>query len=646
MLRKFALTALPLLALGLWACGDDTKTPATDTLGGDTLASDTSGPPTDTANPGAVRRLEFEQAFGDDQAPCRGTTRCVVSLTYEERRTLGVAYSEDGQVKGGQVVKFALESDDAGLGFLSTLSATTGDDGLAKVDTKAKTPVAGQFVIKAYVDNSDIAPLYFDVVVTKGGRVPLTVAGTYGGSRPVGNYNVRLYRQNASGAPDCTDLLDLYENGTASYARDNIQLMQTAKFLEFDGLEQEGTQAYTILAFSLNATQAIQAWGCEDEEGVVEAAKSKTVALPLIDRPPLYAGAYNITSRFDFTTAIPEPYRTYVDYVVGFFQSPSGTLLTLACETLTGEGEDLNSLCDLVFDTGAGGSLVLTTIGGYVADLVDGIIEGLAQGSTFGTIFQVGGDVADILKAFEIQATLTFKNEPDAAGAWTTAGTTENWHTVKVKWSLGANCDPATEVGCGTRQFSTNTFQQTPVAGSFTARVADQWKLTIDNHPLHLRYGALINYFLEAFLLPLVTDQPAVDTYEELLGFMVGGGLACLEPGATLDCCGKFADDPNIQGNGDGAVGGGLEGAINAACDIITSAGPNYLRDTLEGLDLQTGDVFQIGTKTPCTLSDFNSDMIVDGVGSVSAPCAWNVTLDFGGTPTVFEALFFGARAE
>jgi len=650
MLRKTALTALSMLALGVMACGDDTNgttNPTPDAIFPDVIGGDTLVTPTDTVNPAAVRRLDFEMAFGDDSVPCRGTSRCTISLSFTERRTLKVLYTEDGQPAAGQVVKFALENDADGVGYLNTLSSVTDETGIGQVETKPKEGRVGQFVVKAYIDNSDLPALYFDVVVTPKGQVPLTVIGTYGGSRPVGNYNVRLYRQNAAGAPNCANLLDLYENGTASQARDNVQLTQTAKFPQFDGLEQDGTQKYTILAFALNSTSAIQAWGCEDVEGQVEWGKARTVTVELVDRPPLYAGAYNITSRFDFVSAIPDPYRTWVQYVVGFFQSPAGTVLTLACDLLTGEGEDLNSICDLVFDQDAQGHLTLSTVGGYVSDLIDSIIEGIAQGSVFGTIFQVGGDVADILKAFEINATLTFKNEPDATGAWTEAGTSENWHTVKVKWSLGANCDPATEVGCGTRQFSINTFQQTAVTGSFTASVADTWNLTIDKHPLNLHYGALINYFLEAFLLPLVTGQPVVDTYEELLGFLIGGGTSCLEPGSALDCCGTFSDNSNIAGNGDGTISGATEGAINTACGVITTAGPKFLRDTLQGLDLQTGDVFTIGTKTACPLTDFNNDMVVDGVGSQAAPCMWDVTLDFGGNATTsFDAIFFGARAE
>ncbi len=662
MRRTGAILATLILTVGstaLIACGDDDS-------GGSDTGLDTSfqdietvdvDTTQDTTNPNAVKKLDFEAAFGDDQAPCRQTDRCTVYISFTERRSLNVVYTEDGVPKAGQVVKFALESDPDGLGFLNTLSAVTTPQGVASAETKAKLQQIGQFAVKAWIDNSNLPPLYFDVVVTPKGQVPLTVVGGYQGTRPVGSYNVRLYRQDNGGAPNCDDIMNLVDNETAAQARDNILLAQSAKFPDFDALEQDGTQRFTILAMSENANGAIQAWGCCDGvndtacvdaqgnpawDGQVVWGQSKTVPLQLTDRPPQYAGAYNITSRFDFVSAIPEPYRTWVNYIVGFFQSPSGTLLQLACDLLTGEGEDLNSFCDLVFDQQPNGDLTLTTLGGFASDLIDAIIEGLAQDSTFGTIFQVGGDVADILKAFEIQATLQFNKEPNAEGVWEAGDTSENWHTVTVKWTLGANCDPVTDAGCGVMQFSTSAFQQQAITGTFAASVANDFDLTIEQHSLNLNYGALVSYFLEQFLIPLVTGEPLVDSYEELIGYLVGGGVECLQPTASgLDCCGTFADN---TGNEDGQLSGAQEGAINAACSTIAQAGPAFLRSSLTGLDQGTGNAFKLGTLTPCRLSDFNEDLVIDGVGTQAQPCVWNVQI--GNSSETFDAIFWGARAE
>ncbi|MCB9731602.1 MAG: hypothetical protein H6745_03085 [Deltaproteobacteria bacterium] len=639
---------------GIAACGDDStgtqQGSDVDALFSDVVTPDGGGDstPTDTAQVAKVRKLDFDDAFGDDQVPCKGTDRCTISISFSATRTLKVVYTEDGSVKAGQVVKFAIENDANNLGFLNTLSSFTDESGISLVETKARSEIVGQYVVKAYIDNSDIPPLYFDVVVTSKGTVPLTVLGTYGGSRPVGVYSVRLYRQDAANKPDCSNMLDLFTNQTAAQARDNLSLTQSAKFPEFDGLEQDGTQRFTALVFSLNQANAIQAWGCNATEVVVEVNKSKTVSIEMTDRPPLYAGSYDITSRFDFISAIPEPYKKWVDYVVGFFQSPTQTVFELACDLLGGfDNDQLEGFCGSLFSRDGDGNVTPGTLGAFVFDLVDQILESFVQGTVFGDVLQAGGDVADILKAFEIQATLTFNAEPSAAGEWSEADTSENWHTVKVKWSLGANCDPATEAGCGSRQFSINAFQQQAITGHFGASVANYWDLTIEKHPLNLRYGALINYFLENFLLPVVVGNDNVNSYEELLGYMVGGGVECLAPAqGALDCCGRFADGLAPGTTKDGVISESTEVAIQSACNIIATTGSGFLRNTLNGLDANSGNVFSLGTKQTCKLSDFNNDMVVDGVGSQAAPCKWDVELNLGSNPTKFDAIFWGGRAQ
>ena len=199
-----AVTLAGVLALG--ACGDDNATVTPDTLPGDTIFPDvpTDTTPSDTVTP-LVRTLEFKQGFGDDAQPCVGKPRCTVFLGYNEEKTLELRYTEDGLPVSGQPVKFAIENDPNGLGFLNTLSTATNAEGIAGVKTRPKQSIIGQFAVKAWIDNANIAPKYFDVVVSPKGLVALTVVASYSGTRPVGTYSVNLYRQNAAGAPGCPD---------------------------------------------------------------------------------------------------------------------------------------------------------------------------------------------------------------------------------------------------------------------------------------------------------------------------------------------------------------------------------------------------------------------------------------------------------
>ncbi len=638
--------------LGFVACGDDDTTKPSDTsldvnFDGidvpDTIG-DTSQP---DANPNVVRVFDFKKAVGDDGKPCIAQPRCSVFLGYSEQLPLEMVYTEDGEPVLDKAVTFTVESDPNNLGKLNINSVVTDAAGVARVTVSPRVNQVGQFAVKATLPGSDLPAKTFDIVISPKGLVPLTVVGTYNGQRQVGSYSVRLYKQTTAGEPKCTGIdqgLDPDNNialPTANYGRDNILRQQTAKFPEFLGLDTDGTQKYTILVFSRNTAGSVQAIGCDSDNGTVNKSESRTVPVEMLDRPPTYVGSYEIISRFDFVSAIPEPYRTYVGYVLGFFKSPTTTIIQVACDLMTSTDQQLNGFCDTLFEVGPNGQLQPSTLGSFIFDLADDIISAVLSDTVFATILTTGGDVADILTAFDIQATLSINKQPNAQGVWALGDVTEDWHSIKVKWTLGQNCDPATEVGCGVRVFSMNAFQQQAVTGSVPASVANEYELNVAQHPLNLRYGALINYFLEAFLLPLVTGEPIVDTYEELLGFLLGRGAQCLTPQAGQpDCCQKFANDIADSGSA-------TNNAVTAACRVIVDTAPDFLRSTLTNLDLSSGETFNIGTKQACLLRDSNDDLVVDQIGTQANPCQWNVVLKFSdNAQTTIDSIFWGARSE
>jgi hypothetical protein len=640
--------------LGFVACGDDDTTNPSDTGRDVTFdgidVPDTIGDGTpDTTNPNVVKVFDFKKATGDDGKPCIAQPRCSIFLGYSEQLPLEMVYTEDGEPVMDKAVTFTVESDPNNLGKLNINSVVTDAAGIARVTVSPRVNQVGQFAVKATLPGTDLPAKTFDVVISPKGLVPLTVVGTYNGQRQVGSYSVRLYKQTTALEPKCANIdlgLDPDTNNalpTANYGRDNILRQQTAKFPEFLGLDTDGTQKYTILVFSRNTNNAVQAIGCDSDTGEVSKSESRTVTVEMRDRPPTYVGSYEIISRFNFVSAIPQPYRTYVEYVLGFFQSPTETVFKIACDLMNSSDQQLNGFCGFLFTVDANGNITQGTIaGGFIFETADAILRAVLDDTIFATILSTGGDIADILTAFDIQATLSVNKEPNAQGVWALGDVTEDWHSIKVKWTLGQNCDPATEVGCGVRVFSMNAFQQQAVTGRVPASVANEYELSIAQHPLNLRYGALINYFLEAFLLPLVTGQQAVDSYEELLGFLVGGGVQCLNPQVGQpDCCTKFSTDIGLDRQG------ASHAAVTAACNVIVDAAPTFLRSTLTNLDLSSGDTFNIGTERPCLLRDANDDLIVDQIGTQANPCQWNVVLKFSdANPVNIQSVFWGARSE
>jgi hypothetical protein len=622
---RLSLLALAVSGSALVACGDDVTTspgPAPDTFFPDAGS--------DVTTPTAVRKLEFEtpNGFGDDQVPCLNQARCTVSISFAERRTIKLKYTEDGQPVAGQSVNFEIVagSDRENIGFISARTATTDAQGIAAIETKAREGRVGQFAVRAFING--LPDRFFDVVVTPKGQVPLTVIGSYQGTRAVGTYDVLLYSQ-ANNAPACTNLLDLYENQTARYSRTNILLSQTAKFPEFDNLERDGQQKYTVLAIAKNQGGAVIAWGCNDKDALVKWTTPTTVQVNLVDRPPLYAGTYEITSFFDFVSGIPEPYRAYVRAVIDIFENPLDGLITLVCTIITQDGET-NDFCDVVADP-------TSVVANAIKDVLNQILVGFLPPSIL-EIFQTGADVGKLLEKFEVSEVLVISSEPDAFGNFAAGAISHTWAGMRFRWRLNQGCPPESTT-CGVTQLSFQQLGVDGIRGAASGAAIDTWNLRIDKHSVNLKYGLLLSAMLEKVVFPLVTDsretQNPIDSYEELLGMLFGGGAECLTAATT--CCESFSMRVSDSSS--------LRSAARAGCDAVVSLVPTTLRQLLGGLELNSEEAFTLATKPTCAVDDVDSDMVVDTLGTNTNHCLWDAQLQFGsGEPTTLGATFFGVR--
>jgi len=606
---------------------------------GDTIndPEDSSVGPQDIDSNIETYSLKFDQAAGDDNISCENSVHCAIFLSYNSSRTLNVVLKGDDKPLAGRLISFAIENDPDDLGHVTAYTAYTNGSGVAGIQVKANQSIPGAFTVKASIDEPGVAPLYFDISITPKGVVPLTVVADYAGNRPLVTYTTKLYLQG-EGQPDCADLEKLYSQETAHYQSPPTNMTQSVKFTEFVGLKDGGPQKYTVLAYALNPTGAVWAWGCDSENAEVVYGYSTTVSVDLVDIPPVYKGTYEVTSYFDFISALPDEAEPYVNLVLDFFGSPTESLLGLMCMI---PSDTLGEFCGFLFDD----EDAPTVTGDIVMQLVDAIIVGLTKDTVWGDVMASGADVASMLQQFEMGGIITFKDQPDAAGVWTQDVTEESWDTVVVKWSLDANCDPFVDDDCGKMQFSLGAIdQQGAVSGSFTASVANEWDLTIDEHPIDLKYGAILNYVIESQLLPIMTGWEAgdtfkIDTYEEFLQYILAG-KECFEPGFGKTCCEAFAE--NLANNA-GTIG---ENLAESACDLLTELGAAYIEQQLVGLTADTGEAFVIGTAEPCKFYDANDDMIVDGFGTKAKMCTWKATIDFGSSSTTMDADFFATRLD
>ncbi len=156
-----------LVVLALTACSDGLPTDPRGEI--PTAFPDGVNPPgdADTSTPGPLDvpitgkelKLTFKMAVGDDNVSCQTGVNCSIFLSYNATRSLEVVLTGDGAPLAGQLVHYAVENDDAGLGHLSAFSAYTNGSGVASIQVQPNQSVPGSFNVKASVDDATVTPL-------------------------------------------------------------------------------------------------------------------------------------------------------------------------------------------------------------------------------------------------------------------------------------------------------------------------------------------------------------------------------------------------------------------------------------------------------------------------------------------------------
>jgi len=192
------------------------------------------------------------------------------------------------------------------------------------------------------------------------------------------------------------------------------------------------------------------------------------------------------------------------------------------------------------------------------------------------------------------------------------------------------------------------------LTGQFSGKFENNM-LSVDPHPLRLSYGALLNFIFESLVLPLISGDEDVNTWEMFLYTLVGG-KDCL-PGPVSDpqlktCCELFAEKSTNGSSGT------VYTIAKVGCDTLVSEGSKYLRAQLTSLDTVSGENIMIGTRAddpettgvdealPCELKDTDDDLLIDELGGAGKPCTWELQLNFTEEADNVDASFYGVREE
>ncbi len=604
----------------------------------------------DVAKPGG--HLAFVDQFGDDQKTCVQKDVCTFNVSFQSERSLRVKYTVEGEPQENAAIVYTVIEDPDSLGKMAVGTVYSGPTGEASGTVKVVSQINGTFKVKATVyGNPGVEPLYF--VINAAAKIDafLTVSFIYNGSKLFDGVTVYLFKSSSPTAADiaCGDI-DKLELPTADLQKGPHQLSQTAKFTMLPGLEDEMEQFYTIVARGEMVDSTPIAWGCNDLDGHVLFTSSKHVTITLKDIPPRIVGKYDIQTQMDLVSALPDNVQIIVNFILDFFESPSASLLLLACEL---GGGTLGDFCGWVFSDPDEPSIYeLTTMGNIILEIIDSFLSAAVENWTGTDIFGIGEDVRDIIKELTLIATFDIKCEPDENGFIPQSCTSASWHTVSIRWRYGLECPPNDD-NCGKINFNIQAIGQDVVLSSFPATLmytGEHSELTIGEHSLLIKYGQLINYILQKFVLPRVFGDgsdglPVVDSYEKLFLSLLGGGKQCLQPSPSQPgCCQVFADSVF------GQTGSVATGALVTACDALVQLGSAYLEQVLVGLDATTGDTFKLSTRDglPCKLYDLNADQKIDAWGKkepLSERCLWDLDINvFGAFVDIDKNNFYGSE--
>lgn len=637
--RAMHLRILPLMFVStLIACGDDT--PASQNPADTTDTADTSVPDTgedtkqtfdsapDTTEPDVAPRPN-SFAYAADMVGSDGTsclTSCAIKRQTGQGLELAIVYKDaDGRPIVDRAVYWDTGTAPSDLASLGAMSTFTDAQGRAQVSLRSGG-LTGSLTVTAQVLSDDtVTPRTFTVTYEPPPHPDLVVSFEYLGQRPVAEFSLRLFKQT-NGQPSCATVHPDAAPAVAELTVGPAPVGQQIRVQTLPGLAQvpEGQDQRWVVQMvgphSSDGQASPLAVGCVDN---IQATRGTTAQalVYILDLPPHFRGNFQTITRVDSLsggegTVIGDTLITLTQV----FTQPGTLLVTWACGN--NPSGVLGTVCYWVTNSSGQPNFV----GSIIVDAANSALLALmsdALGDTTQTAAQI---ISEMLRDLRLVNTTTFANEPATPrqgfdGAFFAAGDArEEWTHVRFRWKFDPRCkDVPNPADCG--------WDQIPLEEVYGLRPTAQLEAGVDaNLSLHvtphavpaLTYGPLVNHLVERRILPLVFaggGTEPVDSWDDFVATLFGD-RQCLD---YDDCCEWFAT--KLEDTTAGFIVGydGLVLACEAAIPIVA----NVVRNQLTRLD----GALHLGTfeGSPCASRDTNNDRWVDGYGTQSALCDWDL---------------------
>ncbi|MCA9523887.1 MAG: hypothetical protein KC609_23120 [Myxococcales bacterium] len=619
-------------------------------------------------------------------------TQYTLILDQQDRKMVGlsedflkVQYLEDGVPKDGVDIVYTLDTADSSVAVLQVTEATTANNGFAQVKISVGSGPA-TFTVTVQDKAKLAAPKKFTIEIVPKEQAELTVKLEYDGVRNNAQLAevqvVEVYIYKKGGEYTTCDKFD-FATATAKKLKSvpSQPLIQSPiPDAAFAGFQQADYGEYLVFGVGKNADGYVLAQGCLDT-GAAVGTQPVVVTLVLGDVLPNYVGKYNMSLELDLLSALKTVNKTaydVVDTIITLFSDPTGAVLKLTCKI---DNDTLDSVCDALYDCADAvqpdkmvdcqqlTDTVWTSVGSQFLNALIGNLIG--RNPLLSSIVNVGAAISEMIKGIKMNGVLEITQQPtpmtdklqfpDGSINVSFTGISYKWYVeTTTVCTQASDCPQSQGYFCLEKtgdnvcaQIQEGTINSSLISGSpfiagmFKAYVKDLYDFYLEEGPVNLNYGTIINAILEKVVLK---QFAGVDSYENFIKELLGGSGCSSNP--QVDCCEeaskKLLADSDLQS---------LASVIKAACNTLIGVGGKYLRDQLNGLTLSSASDAGCGaglclsspTGVPCKLFDTygnKTDNEIDYFGEKSNPCLLNATIkvENGSTTVPFDVRFTAVR--
>lgn len=466
-----------------------------------------------------------------------------------------------GAVVSGQTIQLSL----AGAGSLAQTALTTDQNGEVTASYTAPTQAA-QATIKA--EAALATPVTVSLVTSEDPVATLSVDVSGTTRLPLAGTSLAVYWAAAGSAPTCAALL----SAATLPAGAQTATLGTLPASQLFSPVPSGFEVSAI-AFGLDARGDRIARGCAQGARV---SGGVTTHLPVVieQLPSHLDGDYDVRMELDLGATIPPPVGPIIVTLTDVLSDPAGWAVY---QTLSFLDDQLGT--HFVVWTPPGQTVARTATFQEVrsnptrfvtwrnaAAALDNALE-TQLGQSYTDFVNIGGDVAHLIRRFEVGARFTVTS----TGVPGRARVEESWRALVFEWSQGC---PAGDVGCARRpiELSGANARLAPLTATYGSSVSwaplapesERFQLALDPHAINVRYGAILLVVLNELVFPSLPANIAGHSIGEVLANVIG----------CIDVANSISSSTGLPA-----------GLIQGFCDSAVAAAGTYLEDQLLGLD-------------------------------------------------------------